>query len=687
MIKKSVAVFLAVLVALPQALLPVAVLAEAVPMANPVLSQSCGLDLVLVLDNSSSITDGTSGTPDELGQMKTAFKGFVDELNGTPTEFSVISFENYAQVRQGFTMDGSLAKDAIDGVVWIYNKATNWQDALVKAKTVLPNRGCKQNLIVFASDGNPTVNNGSQATGWQTDGNDLENAIVAANDVKQTYNARIITLGIGSAVNEVNLRKISGNLPGDHYNVDNFDELKTALQDLAAGMCGGTITVSKFVGETGSWTAAGAGWEFNVGGQSTATDANGQTEAVSLDNGTYDVIETPQLGYELANATCSISNNGQTLLGTLDLDNNQITGIDITNDDIISCSFYNMLLPFCGDGDVNQETEQCDDGNTADGDGCSAICEIETPPSDCGNGEIDEGEECDNGTANGMACQPEYGDCQYCSAICTLATALGPYCGDNNVDTPHEQCDDGNTNSNDGCSATCQVEILPPQCGNGVVENGEACDDGNVINGDGCSMNCQIEIPSPICGNGILENGEGCDDGNTDDGDGCNAICQTELTPVDGQWSDWGQCSATCGGGTQTRTCTNPAPLNGGLDCVGDASQACNTQACAPTSGGGTSGQYMPGYGPNAGGGITPQVAGASIDLEDIQRQINEIRQKVADLASQILGAATEVSTGVCDVFLPEGGDYGDSLEVLEFYAKIRAEFCLPESIAPTKKQ
>lgn len=57
---------------------------------------------------------------------------------------------------------------------------------------------------------------------------------------------------------------------------------------------------------------------------------------------------------------------------------------------------------------------------------------------------------------------------------------------------------------------------------------------------------------------------------------------------VDGGWTDWadtgGACTATCGGGTkpQSRTCTYPAPENGGADCAGDASQdvACNTNAC-----------------------------------------------------------------------------------------------------------
>jgi hypothetical protein len=61
------------------------------------------------------------------------------------------------------------------------------------------------------------------------------------------------------------------------------------------------------------------------------------------------------------------------------------------------------------------------------------------------------------------------------------------------------------------------------------------------------------------------------------------------LTPVDGQWSAWsawGSCSVNaCGqSGTQsrTRTCTNPAPANGGANCVGSASdtQACSTAAC-----------------------------------------------------------------------------------------------------------
>jgi len=34
-------------------------------------------------------------------------------------------------------------------------------------------------------------------------------------------------------------------------------------------------------------------------------------------------------------------------------------------------------LPICGDGTNVEPFEQCDDGNTFNGDGCSSLCEIE----------------------------------------------------------------------------------------------------------------------------------------------------------------------------------------------------------------------------------------------------------------------------------------------------------------------
>ena len=50
---------------------------------------------------------------------------------------------------------------------------------------------------------------------------------------------------------------------------------------------------------------------------------------------------------------------------------------------------------------------------------------------------------------------------------------------------------------------------------------------------------------------------------------------------LNGHWSEWSQeCSKTCGGGTFTRKCDNPAPKDGGRGCSALSTKACNTQRC-----------------------------------------------------------------------------------------------------------
>ena len=56
---------------------------------------------------------------------------------------------------------------------------------------------------------------------------------------------------------------------------------------------------------------------------------------------------------------------------------------------------------------------------------------------------------------------------------------------------------------------------------------------------------------------------------------------------VDGDWtnwSPWGICSTTCNNGswTRTRTCTNPAPAEGGKSCTGNSTEIgdCNIRPC-----------------------------------------------------------------------------------------------------------
>ncbi len=137
-----------------------------------------------------------------------------------------------------------------------------------------------------------------------------------------------------------------------------------------------------------------------------------------------------------------------------------------------------QTLEYCGDGVVQTDNgEQCDDGNLTPGDGCSASCQIEP----------------------GYACPAAGQPC--------VATWV---CGNGHID-PGEACDDGNTTGGDGCSADCTILepgytcpnvtgsggpcVLAPAnvCGDGVVAGNEQCDDGNTDSGDGCSSTCAVE--------------------------------------------------------------------------------------------------------------------------------------------------------------------------------------------------
>ncbi len=130
------------------------------------------------------------------------------------------------------------------------------------------------------------------------------------------------------------------------------------------------------------------------------------------------------------------------------------------------------------------------------------------PAPFCGDGNLDFGEQCDDGNNQ---------DGDHCSATCTVEA----FCGDGIVD-PNEGCDDGNNVNGDSCSAECTLEFF---CGDGVLNVGEQCDDNNNIDGDGCSSSCTVE---PFCGDGNLDPGEQCDDANNVNGDGCSAVCAVE---------------------------------------------------------------------------------------------------------------------------------------------------------------
>jgi cysteine-rich repeat protein len=174
----------------------------------------------------------------------------------------------------------------------------------------------------------------------------------------------------------------------------------------------------------------------------------------------------------------------------------------------------------CGNGNVDPG-EQCDDGNTAAGDCCSPTCQLEP-----------DGQACDDGR------------------FCTLDTVCGQgTCGGG---TPRS-CDDGNACTADRCDEPTGQCVQ-----DAALLTGVACDDGNA-----CTQ-------QDACGGGSCQ-GQPlvCDDGNPCTTESCDPAAGCVITNADGAACDDGdactevdQCSAgACAG---TRVCGVTVTPDGG---------------------------------------------------------------------------------------------------------------------------
>ncbi|MBI4511957.1 MAG: DUF4215 domain-containing protein [Deltaproteobacteria bacterium] len=245
--------------------------------------------------------------------------------------------------------------------------------------------------------------------------------------------------------------------------------------------------------------------------------------------------------------------------------------------------------PVCGNS-IKELREDCDDGNTADGDGCSSKCKYEilmesesnntyTTANNLGHapslvqGSINPSDDEDwyrfvlrstsdlrvttydgNGPpscvstdtriylydSDGTSLRAEDDDDgeSWCSLINATndfgAKSLAP--GRYYIKVKH---------SYGGNISAYRLEIgIDAACGNGTKEGSETCDDGNTTGGDGCNSACRQE---EICGNGVVDTDEQCDDGNTTSGDGCSSECRYDLSETEP--NDDGQ-AATGGGET-----------------------------------------------------------------------------------------------------------------------------------------
>ena len=232
------------------------------------------------------------------------------------------------------------------------------------------------------------------------------------------------------------------------------------------------------------------------------------------------------------------------------------------------------------DADASDDTDAADSDDEDTDNDADADEPVYVP--ECGNGIVDEGEECDNGADNGtMFC--DYGEesCELCSLSCESIQGNTSYCGDGLIDTLNgETCDDGVilNGTYAHCNATCSGPAS--YCGDGHVdeEEGETCDDG-ADNDTYGHCNAWCDGPAPYCGDGYVdeEDGETCDDGTALNGTygHCNATCNGR--------------SPYCGdGNTDTangETCDNGS-ANGITDCIyGETACTVCTYECTEEAG------------------------------------------------------------------------------------------------------
>jgi len=142
----------------------------------------------------------------------------------------------------------------------------------------------------------------------------------------------------------------------------------------------------------------------------------------------------------------------------------------------------NNNQPICGNG-VVEAGEGCDDGSQ-NSDTQPNACRSDCQGAHCGDGVVDSEEDCDGSDLHGQDCisvgQPS--GVLACNDTCawdiTGCTGGDPFCGDGTLD-PGESCDDGPANS-DVAPDACRTDCTVATCGDGVIDSAEVCDGTNV---------------------------------------------------------------------------------------------------------------------------------------------------------------------------------------------------------------
>ena len=181
----------------------------------------------------------------------------------------------------------------------------------------------------------------------------------------------------------------------------------------------------------------------------------------------------------------------------------------------------------CGDGQIGDD-EACDGENLGEAScltqgfdrgelACDGNCQFDTADceKDCGDGQAGPNEDCDGDDLDDQSCfSVGFHDGPLaCKEDCTFDTSSCIYvtCDNGQLD-PDEDCDAdllgqqtcaglGFDAGDLACSDNCSFDTTAcRKCGNQSEEPGEECDDGNTEPGDGCSAVCTKEMEVVVVG-------------------------------------------------------------------------------------------------------------------------------------------------------------------------------------------
>ena len=432
--------------------------AEGAPIENEEVCEAA-VDVVLIMDRSGSM--GWE-IPTRLSQAKNAANVFLGNL-GADDQSAVVSYASEAALDKELSNNHSATQTTVNNLM--AKGGTNIGDAIYLSNQELGSTRTNPQAVkvaILLTDGRATCPHYDSLKygmcGFVEDDEDIAYTLAAA-QVAADLGYKVFTIGLGQEykINEEMLQEVAEITGAEYYYAPSSGDLEGIYESIRWQLCEyGSISGCKYDdldndGDDEDFITEDpiTDWEIILTGET-----NGPITQLTNENGCYKFSGLLPGAYTVSEG----GKDGITdFVQTYPQDPSLSYSITLGNEESLTGYDFGNYFPICGNNILDEDFgESCDDGNNEDEDGCSSECLLEDD-SVCGNGILEENEECD-GSAG-------VGDHQTC-VNCELVDLT--YCGDGRQQTPNdeelggplndgnEECDEEDgVGANQTCSANC----------------------------------------------------------------------------------------------------------------------------------------------------------------------------------------------------------------------------------------